>query len=81
MKVLREDNYFYIKLNGISAYIDCEKFGRKLRVISSFTPKGYRGMGLASKIMSEVVKFARKNKLKIVPKCSFALDYCRKNKC
>lgn len=81
-KVIREGFNFYIKLGEvIISEIKCKKFNDELHVISSFTQEDYRGRGIASKIMKEVIKFAKENRLKIIPKCSFAVNYCKKNEC
>ena len=52
-----------------------------LIVLSSHTPEDYRGQGIATSIMKQVVLYARKNKLNIVPACTFAVHYCKKYKC
>jgi predicted GNAT family acetyltransferase len=81
MKVLREGLRFYIDLRDSNAQIVCEKKGTNLLVLSSFTPEEHRGKGIASEIMKEAIKYARRNKLRIVPKCSFAVQYCAKHEC
>ncbi|MBD3312572.1 hypothetical protein GF352_03930 [archaeon] len=80
-EVLREEYTFYIKLGGVRAEIACEKEGDELRVVSSYTPEEYRGRGLATKIMKEVVAYTKKNNLDIVPECSFAVHYCSEHEC
>jgi len=81
--IVQRDGYrFYIKLGqGVEAEIICELAGDELRVIKSFTPEEHRGKGIASTIMNEVVKYAKKNKLTIVPECSFVKYYCKKHEC
>jgi predicted GNAT family acetyltransferase len=81
MKVLQDGYRFYIDLGDAIAQIVCEKKGTDLLVLSSFTPEEHRGKGIGSMIMNEVIKYAKVNKLRIVPKCSFAVHYCSKNKC
>ncbi len=81
-KIERDGFIFFIKLNDKArAEIDCEKHGNELHVVRSFTPEEFRGRGIASSIMQEVVKFAGANHLHIVPACEFAKNYCIKNKC
>ncbi len=81
-KVLRRGLTFYINLGrNERAEIINEKINDKLYVMSSFTPPKHRGKGIASIIMNEVIKYARKNKLRIIPKCAFARKYCKEHKC
>lgn len=81
-KVLRKGYNFYIQLEeGLRAEINCERDNNKLRVVSSHTPKSYRGQGLASEIMNKIVSYAKKNNLEIVPECSFAEYYCKEREC
>ena len=81
MKVLRKGLVFYVKLDGVRAQIVCRKRSDDLIVLSSHTPEDYRGQGIATSIMKQVVLYARKNKLNIVPACTFAVHYCKKYKC
>lgn len=62
-KIEREGYNFFIKLNDTAkAEIECKKHDNELRVINSYTPEEYRGQGLASSIMQEVIKFANQQK-------------------
>ncbi len=82
MMVEREAYTFYVKLSeDARALILCEKIKDELHVLKSSTPEEWRGRGIATMIMQEVVKYANANKLKVVPECSFAVNYCSKNKC
>jgi len=79
-KVFRDDESFYIPLpNSQKALLKYRLEKEKLYVLSTYTPPEYRGMGLASKLMDEVVKFALENNLKIVPICSYAQHYMSKH--
>lgn len=80
--MMREGYTFYKELKpGVRAEIICKKTGDELRITSSYTPEEYRGQGLATKIMKEVVAYAEKNNLEIVPECSFAVHYCEEHEC
>ncbi|HLE06723.1 MAG TPA: GNAT family N-acetyltransferase [Candidatus Nanoarchaeia archaeon] len=82
MKIEREGYTFFIKLTDtLRAEINCEKKGKELKVTRSYTPEEYRGRGIATSIMKEVIKYARQEKLTIIPDCEFAKNYCMKNKC
>ncbi|MEM1548668.1 MAG: GNAT family N-acetyltransferase [Thermoproteota archaeon] len=80
IKVFRDDKSFYIPLpNSQKALLKYRLEERKIYVLSTYTPPEHRGMGLASKLMDEVVKFALENNLKIVPICSYAQHYMDKH--
>jgi len=82
MKIERDAYNFYTKLDdNTKAEINCEKNGNELKVTRSYTPEAHRGKGIATSIMKEVIKYAKKEKLTIVPSCEFAKNYCTKNKC
>lgn len=81
IKVFRDGLIFYVQLGDVRAEVVCEKEGDELHVVYSFTPEEFRGRGIASKIMSEVIKYAKRNELKIIPECSFAVNYCNKKEC
>ena len=66
-------NKFLLRLcKGKYAYVEYEVEGSVLYVTGAYTPEEFRGRGIASRIMAEVVKYAEKEGLKVVPICSFA---------
>lgn len=79
-EVLRDDELFYIPLpDSQKALLKYRLEKGKIYVLSTYTPPEHRGMGLASRLMDEVVKFALENNLKIVPICSYAQHYVNKH--
>ncbi|MDW8034233.1 MAG: GNAT family N-acetyltransferase [Nitrososphaerota archaeon] len=75
-KVFQDEESFYIPLpNSNRAFLKYYIEKGKMYILSTYTPPEYRGVGLASKLMEEAVKFASKNNLKIVPLCSYAKHY------
>ncbi|MEM3712555.1 MAG: GNAT family N-acetyltransferase [Thermoproteota archaeon] len=80
VKVFRDDESFYIPLpNSQKALLKYRLEKGEIYVLSTYTPPEYRGMGLASKLMDEVIKFALDKNLKIVPICSYAKHYMDKH--
>ncbi|MBO3800529.1 MAG: N-acetyltransferase [Candidatus Brockarchaeota archaeon] len=80
VQVFQDDDSFYIPLpNSQKALLKYRLEEGKIYVLSAYTPPEYRGMGLASKLMDEVVKFALEKNLKIVPICSYAQHYMDKH--
>lgn len=46
-----------------------------LYIDSTFVPEEYRGRGLAESMMKAVAEYAKQQRLKIVPVCSYAKRY------
>lgn len=75
-KVKRVEDKFLIRLtSGKYAYLKYRSRGGIMYVDATFTPKEYRGRGLAEKLMKAIIEYARKNEFKIVPNCSYAKSY------
>ncbi|MEM2088508.1 MAG: GNAT family N-acetyltransferase [Thermoproteota archaeon] len=79
-EVVRTEDSFYIVLAGSEkAVVKYQVKGREIFVISTYTPQEHRGKGIAEKLITEVIKFAEKENLKIVPICSYAKHYFEKH--
>lgn len=73
-------NKFLIRLGrGKYAFIEYEIKEKTLYVTKAYTPEEFRGKGIASKIMTEVIKYAEREGFKIVPICSFAEYFFKKH--
>lgn len=72
---------FFIRLRpGKYSYLKYKVENGKLRILSTYTPKEFRGKGLAAKLMEEAIKYAESMGLSIVPECSYAKNYLNKTK-
>ncbi|MGQ9782197.1 MAG: GNAT family N-acetyltransferase [Nitrososphaeria archaeon] len=75
-KVERTSTVFFIRLPDRSkAYLKYSVEGDRLNLIETYTPEAYRGRGLAKLMVDKAVEYAVKNKLKIVPICSYSVYY------
>ena len=75
-EVTRTADKFLIKLSPKdSAYIEYRLEGGRMHIDSTFTPDEYRGRGLAAELTEAAIRYARENKFKIVPDCSYAEKY------
>ena len=75
-KVKRVGDKFLIRLAPEKyAYLKYRSKGGIMYIDVTFTPKEYRGRGLAARLMRAVIEYARKNESKIVPNCSYAKSY------
>jgi hypothetical protein len=45
----------------------------------TFVPGEVRGKGIAAKLVEEGLKYAEKNKLKVIPSCSYVSVYIHRN--
>ncbi|MEM5811326.1 MAG: GNAT family N-acetyltransferase [Candidatus Aenigmatarchaeota archaeon] len=80
MKVLKGKNKFYVKLNGNEAHLLFRVEGNKMNIYEVFVPEKYRGRGIAKKLTIEALNYAKSNKMKVVPKCSYVKEFINKNR-
>lgn len=74
-------NKFLIRLGrGKYAFVEYEVKKDLLYVTKAYTPEEFRGRGIASKIMVELIKYAKRKGFKIVPICSFAKYFFKKHR-
>ncbi|TLG74326.1 GNAT family N-acetyltransferase [Culicoidibacter larvae] len=85
-----ENNFkkeFKITERAIELYLDDKGAGSLVYTLensvftieSIFVNPLYRGMGLASELVHEAIKFCETNDYKIHPVCSYAVDYFKKH--
>jgi len=73
-------NKFLIRLcRGKYAFVEYEVKENLLYVTKAYTPEEFRGRGIASRIMTEVIKYAEREGLKVIPICSFAKYFFEKH--
>lgn len=53
--------------------------GKRLYLDSTNTPEAYRGRGIGGQLIQAALDFAKSKGLKIVPVCSFSVEYFRKH--
>lgn len=75
-----EQCMFLIRLApGIYSFLQYEIKEKKFYINKTYTPPEYRGRGLATKLLQHAIAWAKENGLKIVPICSFAVEYFRRH--
>ncbi len=82
-KYLIDNKTFEIQLvdnSEIAAYISgiFNKDG-VLEIEHTSTNPIYRGQGLAKQLVELTIKYAKENKIKIIPVCSYVVSYFQKN--
>jgi predicted GNAT family acetyltransferase len=77
LKINHDQQYkkFYIDIAGRSATLKYERFDGIIDLRVLFVPQNLRGKGIAKKVIEHVVKFAKKNNLKIKTSCSYIANY------
>lgn len=66
---------FELKVGEAFAYADYRREGQTLFIDYVEAPPELRGTGAAGKLMAEIVAAAGKEKLEIVPICSYAVHW------
>ena len=73
-------NKFLVRLGrGKYAFIEYEVNDNLLYVTKAYAPEEFRGRGIASKIMVELIKYAKREGFKVIPVCSFAEYFFKKH--
>lgn len=82
MEVIKlKDDLFYIgDLDNPKAYIKIERDeDNDIKVVSTFVDDSLRGKGIAGKLTEEVISYAKKERLKIVPICPYTIIFFEKH--
>jgi predicted GNAT family acetyltransferase len=72
-------NRFEYEMNGALATADYRRDGGTLHINYVFAPEALRGTGAAGKLMKDIMETARRENLKIVPRCGYAASWIAKN--
>lgn len=82
MEIKRDEYIFYIGDNKDKpkAFISFED-GKDNEIVVTHTvvDPELRGQGIAGKLVEEVIEFAKSENRKIIPICSYVLDYFQKH--
>ena len=77
---LKNDLFYMEDIENPTAYIKIERDeDGDLRVVSTFVDDSLRGQGIAGKLTQEVISYAEKENLKIVPVCPYTVKYFEKH--
>lgn len=79
-EVTHTPGLFSITLDyGVKAFLRYSLDGDVLIIEVTCTPEKYRGRGLAEELTRKVVEYAKINKLKVRPLCSYAAMFFNKH--
>ncbi|SMF91081.1 hypothetical protein SAMN02982917_0102 [Azospirillum oryzae] len=76
----RAMNRFELAVGSQTVFADYRRNGRTLVISYVEAPPSLRGTGAAGRLMEGVVETARAEGLKIVPLCSYAATWIRRNR-
>jgi hypothetical protein len=80
MDYLVKENALIIKLDSkASASLVFHVEGKRFYIDSTYTPEAYRGRGIGGQLMQAAMDYAKSRDLKIVPVCSFSVEYFKKH--
>ncbi|MCS7104546.1 MAG: N-acetyltransferase [Thermofilaceae archaeon] len=76
-----EQGKFLIRLApGVYAFLGYELRENKMYITTTYTPPEHRGQGLATRLVEHAVAWAKEQGYKVVPVCSFAVNFFKKNR-
>ncbi len=70
---------FELDEQGQIVFADYRRDGRRLIIDHVETPLALRGAGAAGRLMAAIADLARKEQLEIVPVCSYAAVWLKRN--
>lgn len=76
-----DDGLFYVELEeGKRAYHKIEEGDEYIKMISTYTPPEYRGLGIASKIIEEAIKYVKNRGKRVIVECSYVKKWIEENR-
>jgi len=73
------DHTFEVWIDGQLSKLDYIQDVRNFVITHVGVYPGHRGQGVAAKIVEAGLQYARENSLRVVPMCSYAAAYIRRN--
>lgn len=74
-----KENTFETLIDGHLCKLDYIQDGNNLVITHVGVYPEFRGQGVAGKIMEAALEYARQKSLRVIPMCSYAAYYIRKN--
>lgn len=75
----RDHGRFMVSENGHDAFVEYEREGSTLAINHTEVPPEIGGRGIAGKLVEAVLRYARDEGLKVLPRCSYADAYMRRH--
>ena len=75
----KAENMFEVWIDGYLSKLDYIQDDKNFVITHVGVYPEFRGQGVAGKIVEKALQYARENKLRVVPMCSYAAAYIRRN--
>lgn len=74
-----EDHAFEVWIDGYRSKLDYIQEAKNFVITHVGVYPTFRGQGVAGKIVEAGLEYARQNSLRVIPMCSYAAAYIRRN--
>jgi len=74
-----EKSRFELTENGLNVFADYRLHDRRYVLNHVEADPALRGTGAATRLMIDIVAFARANNVKLVPRCAYAVDWFKQH--
>jgi len=80
LKIMKTRNKFYVKTEHGEAVLLYKSEGKgKINMYHTFVPDEDRGKGIAEKLAFAAFEYAKENKLKVIPGCTYISYFVQKH--
>lgn len=81
MEVLhdKKNNRFVINIDGLDSFVEYSVYENVIDLHHTYTPPQLRGKGLAEKVVRAAIEYAKENKLKVIPSCSYVAAFMQRH--
>lgn len=73
------DHTFEVWIEGYRSKLDYIRDGNNFVIAHVGVYPEFRGQGIAGKIVETALQYAKQNSLRVIPMCSYAAAYIRRN--
>jgi predicted GNAT family acetyltransferase len=74
-----DDHQFELPVDGGLAFVTYHRHGDRITFIHTEVPQQAEGKGVAAKVVSAALDFARRQKLQVIAECAYVASYLRKH--
>ena len=70
---------FYVIFDGLESHLEYVRNHEVLNLNHTYVPYEHRGKGIAGELVKAALTYAKENKYKIIPSCSYAAVYFQRH--
>uniref|UniRef100_A0A832LK24 N-acetyltransferase n=1 Tax=Ignavibacterium album TaxID=591197 RepID=A0A832LK24_9BACT len=75
----KNNQRFFIEVEGQEVYTAYSLDNNVMDIYTTYTPPNLRGRGLAEKVVRAALEFAKENKYKVIPSCSYVYVFIQRH--